>query len=102
MTKQKKVALIVHFYIKEEFSEEAPAFFAQHEKNGRGDQGNLAFFVHRHSDDPCRYSSYEVWENEGCIEAHDETVHHKKFIERLKTMQEREKEVMMLEVDRPS
>ena len=41
--------------------------------------GNLRFDVHQHNDDPNRFFLYEVYRNEGCMEAHKATAHYAKW-----------------------
>ena len=36
-----------------------------------GEPGNLAFGVHRSTDDPNEFWLYETWENEAAVEAHE-------------------------------
>jgi quinol monooxygenase YgiN len=36
-----------------------------------GEPGNLAFAVHRSTDDPNEFWLYETWENEAAVEAHE-------------------------------
>lgn len=95
--KPSTIALIVHFQIKPNCIPEAIALFKKHESDSRKDAGNLEFNVFQDREDPSRFSSYETWEDEASIEAHDATDVHATFISTLKTIQSSEKTVQKLQ-----
>ena len=90
------IFLVVHFRVKSAEVDSAKALFTTHEKNGKTDQGNLEFQVFQDTDDPTRFTSFESWENQAAIDAHDATDHHAEFIERLTAIQSEEKRVQVL------
>ena len=97
MSSQKSVTLVVHFEVKAGHLEEARELFAQHQSNGRNDQGNLEFRVFQDCDEPSRFTSVETWENQEAIEAHDATDHHDEFLAQLEKVQSCEKKVQKLQ-----
>lgn len=96
MTEEPTIYLMVKFHVKSECVDEARALFSKHEQDGKGDPGNLEFRVFHDVEEETRFSSFEAWESEEAIEAHDATEHHADFLENLARIQLREKEVQTL------
>ena len=87
------VWLVVDFFVKSDRIEDARALFARHVANGRGDAGNLMFIALENADDPTRFTTVEAWAAASDIDAHDQTDHHARFLEQLRVLQAREKQV---------
>ena len=96
--KSSPVYLIVQFRVKSGKVAEALRLFAKHESDGRSDAGNLEFRVFQDVEDDTKFSSFESWEDEAAIEAHDGTEHHAEFLRKLAEIQAVEKVVQKLGV----
>ena len=53
-----------------------------------GEQGNLAFAVHRSTDNPNEFWLYETWESLKAVEAHESGPEFQEYKERLRPMVE--------------
>ncbi len=53
-----------------------------------GEQGNLAFAVHRSTDNPNEFWLYETWESLEAVEAHESGPEFQEYKERLRPMVE--------------
>ena len=89
------VYLTVHFRVKPDQVEAAEALFRKHVADGQRDAGNLLFLCVQDANDPSRFTSWEVWEDQACIDAHDATAHHAVFLKELAGLQAQEKTVLV-------
>lgn len=87
------VWLVVDFFVKPDQIDAARALFSRHVADGRGDAGNLLFLALENADDPARFTTVEAWVDASAIAAHDETPHHARFLDDLRAIQTRDKEV---------
>lgn len=70
------IATTVHIHVKpEHLAEFIEATRRNHEASVR-EPGNLRFDVLQHSDDPTKFTLYEVYETEEAVAAHKETAHY--------------------------
>ena len=84
-----RVAYFVRMVAKEGMAEEVQKFLLTNVTRIReGEQGNLAFAVHRSTDNPNEFWLYETWESLESVEAHESGPEFQECKENLRPMVE--------------
>ena len=83
------VTYFVRMIAKEDKAEEVQELLLTNVTRIReGEQGNLAFAVHRSTDNPNEFWLYETWDSEEAVEAHESGPAFQEYKERLRPMVE--------------
>jgi quinol monooxygenase YgiN len=84
-----RVTYFVRMVAKEGMAEEVQALLLTNVRRiQEGEQGNLAFAVHRSTDNPNEFWLYETWESEAAVEAHESGPAFQEYKEKLRPMVE--------------
>jgi len=70
---------IVHITVKPEFVEEFKAVTLENARNTVNEPNNCRFDVLQQSDDPTKFTLYEVYADESALEAHRQTAHYARW-----------------------
>jgi quinol monooxygenase YgiN len=84
-----RVTYFVRMVAKEGMAEEVKELLLTNVRRiQQGEQGNLAFSVHRSTDNRNEFWLYETWESEEAVEAHESGSAFQQYKERLRPMVE--------------
>ena len=84
-----RVTYFVRMVAKEGMAEEVQELLLTNVRRIReGEQGNLAFAVHRSMDNPNEFWLYETWESLEAVEAHESGADFQEYKEKLRPMVE--------------
>ncbi len=84
-----RVTYFVRMVAKEGMAEEVQELLLTNVRRiQEGEQGNLAFAVHRSTDNPNEFWLYETWESEEAVEAHESGPAFQQYKEKLRPMVE--------------
>ena len=72
---------LVMLEVKPECIEEMKAICTYNHENSVKEEGNVRFDVLQNTDDPCRFTLYEVFMDKEAIEFHKNTEHYKRWAE---------------------
>ncbi len=78
--------LFVNLEVKEEFVEEFAEFTRKNHEGSVKEAGNIRFDALRDKDDPCRFSLYEIWQDDAALDVHKTTEHYKNWAKACETM----------------
>lgn len=64
------LSFMLNITVKKEFLDRARAALASIEAAAQGHEGKITFSWFRHIDDETRFTLFEQWENQQCLDAH--------------------------------